>query len=473
MSYEVVVVGGGIGGMTVAALLAARGVSVCLLERQSRPGGCVASFEHSGYSFEPTAGLYSGWEPGGIYEQVFSKLPGKPPEVRRLSPAYEVRLPDQNEIAVSGDNEEFEAELRQAFPECAQAAVDFYRQAAQAVAVPHSVSAEDTTAARLSACSERFQRFIDVQLQTFTQSTSEQCSFLEAALVLTTPRRGLWAIRGGAQSLADTLAESMKQSGGKLRLDAPVLRLAYRSDGAAIGVDLLSGERVIATRAIVSNLTVWDTFGKLIGLGRTPPDVSKQLKQLRAWGTYSVFLGMDQTEQSNLPKSTTLVLTDWQHGSGYEPDQSQLTFAPSPAWDSRGPAGKLAVTASTFTHAEDWFSFHEDETSHEQQDQAALESLWSRLHLAIPELGDHVEVIETSTPQTLYETTRRKFGMTGKLMTGKIMTGKISPPSQLEPLAPLGRTIFPNVFLVGDTVSPGWGLEGICTEALALSQALT
>lgn len=467
MSYEVVVVGGGIGGLTVAALLAARGVSVCLLERQSRAGGCVASFEHSGYSFEPTAGLYSGWEPGGIYEQVFSKLPGKPPEVRRLSPAYKIRLPDQNEIAVSGDIEGFETELSRAFPECAHAAVDFYRQAAQAVAVPRSVSAEDTTAAHLSACSEKFKRFIDVQLQTFTQSTSDQCSFLEAAPVLTTPRRGLWAIRGGAQSLADALAESIRTSGGRLRLDTPVLRLAYGSDGAAIGVDLLSGERVIATRAIVSNLTVWDTYGKLIGLGRTPPDVSKQLKQLRAWGTYSVFLGMDQTEQYNLPKSTTLVLTDWQLESGYEPDQSQLTFAPAPVWDPRGPAGKLAVTASTFTHAEDWFSFHEDETSHEQQDQAALESFWSRLHQAMPELGDRVEVIETSTPQTVYETTRRKFGMTGKLITGKI-----SSPSQAEPHASLSRTIFPNVFLVGDTVSSGWGLEGICTAALGLAQTL-
>ena len=48
MSYEVVVVGGGVGGLTAAALLAARGVNVCLLERQSDLGGCAATVEHGG-----------------------------------------------------------------------------------------------------------------------------------------------------------------------------------------------------------------------------------------------------------------------------------------------------------------------------------------------------------------------------------------------------------------------------------------
>src|SRR5436309_14669227 len=94
MNHEVVVVGGGIGGLTAAALLAARGVNVCLFERQSHVGGCVANFEHLGYTFEPTAALYSGWERAGIYEKIFSELPVEALNGQPLSPAYVVRLPD-------------------------------------------------------------------------------------------------------------------------------------------------------------------------------------------------------------------------------------------------------------------------------------------------------------------------------------------------------------------------------------------
>jgi phytoene dehydrogenase-like protein len=93
MECEVVVVGGGIGGLTVAALLAARGVDVCLLERESRVGGCVTSFEKFGYSFEPGYGLYHSWRPNEVHHRVFAELPVEPPEVRLLEPGYLVRLP--------------------------------------------------------------------------------------------------------------------------------------------------------------------------------------------------------------------------------------------------------------------------------------------------------------------------------------------------------------------------------------------
>ena len=104
----------------------------------------------------------------------------------------------------------------------------------------------------------------------------------------------MFAIRGGSAALATRLAESIRSSGGSVRLDSPVLRLAYDSAGNAVGVDLLSGEKVTASKAIVSNLTVWDTYGKLVGLNRTPLAMRKALQTLRGWGAYLLFLSLDE-----------------------------------------------------------------------------------------------------------------------------------------------------------------------------------
>ena len=457
MEYEVIVVGGGVGGLTTAALLAARGVNVCLCERQSQVGGCLADFEHLGYKFEPTLGLYSGWEAGGTWERIWSELPGAPPTVQKLSPGYVVRLPEARDIAVSEERDRFEGELARVFPHFGKPAIEFFR-ALDRVAESGS---DDSVEKLLAQAPADFRLFLNVQLQAFGQCTSTQCSATRAAQLLVPTRVPVWSIDGGGQELANRLAQSLKASGGTIRLNAPVLRLAYASDGVPVGIDLLSGERVLAKRAIISNLTVWDTYGKLVGPGRTPKAIAAELRNLHAWGAYLLFLSMDEDAQNRLAARRMLVAPS---GDGEYNAEQQLGISVSDLSLDRAPEGKRAVTVTTFTEASDWFSFHEDEASVEEQDQAALETCWGRLHQAIPELGDSVEVIETVTPRTFYETTRRKFGMIGAPFNSA------GEPVSLESFA---VSHFPNLFLMGDTVSPGFGVEGIARKSRALADLLT
>jgi C-3',4' desaturase CrtD len=494
MDCEVVVVGGGIGGLTVAALLAQRGAHVCLLEREPNVGGCAASFEKFGYSFEPGYGLFSGWEPDGIHHRVFSELPVDPPEARRLEPGYVVRLPDHSDIALVDDKEQFEQTLRQTFPECAEQAVGFYRKlnsigealrralrrepallsvsksrraysllSEGRIASEILRSGKQSTLEHLDSVSMRFRRFVDVQLQLLAQAPSIDVPYLQAALALTAPRENMFAIRGGAAGLADKLAESIKRSGGRIRLDTPVLRLSYDSSGTAIGVDLLSGETLTASKAIVSNLTVWDTYGKLVGLNRTPAEVRKQLNTLRGWGAYLLFLGLDETTDDSSAADHVLALTDWQSEGPYDAEANQLMFAAAPSWDPRAPAGKRAVTVHAFSDVDDWFTFHKDEAELEEKDQRMLERCWQRLHAAMPELGSRIEVIDTSTPRSTYDLTRRKLGMVG---------GVIPTPGDFWLDGPTYLTTVPNVFIVSDTTSIG-GIEGLTCSALLLANKLT
>jgi phytoene dehydrogenase-like protein len=488
MNCEVAVVGGGIGGLTVAALLAQRGVDVCLLERESRVGGCAASFEKFDYPFEQGYGLYPSWQVNEIHDRVFSELPVDPPETRLLTPSYLVRLPDQSEITLTPNIEEFQKSLRNAFPECAEEAIRFYenllsvggalrrtfqntphflsapksQQAFSLMREPRLAaeilsSAKHTAADKLLGVSPRFRSFVDVQLQALAQAPSEKTAYLYAALALTAPLEGMFGIRGGADALANRLAESIRRSGGRVRLNAPVLRIAYDSAGAAQGLDLLSGETLTVSRAIVSNLTIWDTYGKLIGLNHTPSEIRQRLKSLQGWGAYLVYLAMDEAAAERLRSDHVLSLSEWAGEAPFDPEV-QLMFSAAPAWDSRAPEGKRSVTLHAFTAADDWFTFHTDETELEEKDQAMLEQCWQRLHTAMPELGNSVEVIDTATPRHSYELTRRRLGMVGGVATG---ASYVSSP------VPGFLTALPNVFLISDTTSPG-GIAGLTQDALVL-----
>lgn len=378
MSYDVLVVGGGIGGLSVAALLSARGLNTCLLERQSQVGGCIARVEFSGHDFEPGMGLYTSFGPGGIYEKLFSELPVDAPQVSLPSSPYVVRLADGTDVKLTKDEV----------------------------------------------------RFQDL------------------------PRGDLYSIAGGTASLAERLAQSIKMSGGTVRLNSPVLRLSYDESGDATGVDLLSGERVFAAKAIISNLTIWDTYGKLVGLNRTPPEIKKHLNTLQGRGAYLVYASIEESAVARLPGERLLVTGE--ADSREEESFEEFTLAISTS--QTAPAGKSAVTFTSRTEVEPWFSYQTSEEDYEERDQVALERFWKRIHAALPELGSDIEIIETANPRTYYDLTRRKLGMVLGVDQGPITSH---------------QTFLPNVFMVGDTISPNARLDAIVASAILLSNELS
>ena len=73
-AYDAVVVGGGVGGLTAAGLLSARGLRVLLLEREQKTGGYVTGFFRDGFYFDATGAFVAACGEGGEFRQILESL---------------------------------------------------------------------------------------------------------------------------------------------------------------------------------------------------------------------------------------------------------------------------------------------------------------------------------------------------------------------------------------------------------------
>lgn len=75
---EYAVVGSGVGGSSIAALLNAKGYDVALFEKEPYLGGCSSTFTHKGHKYNTGATTLAGYEDGHTVKEVFDTIGVKP-----------------------------------------------------------------------------------------------------------------------------------------------------------------------------------------------------------------------------------------------------------------------------------------------------------------------------------------------------------------------------------------------------------
>jgi len=74
MDYDIIVAGGGLGGLTAGAKLAREGKKVLLIEQHSQPGGCATTFKRGDYTLEVGLHEMDGPSPRDMKNRIFGEL---------------------------------------------------------------------------------------------------------------------------------------------------------------------------------------------------------------------------------------------------------------------------------------------------------------------------------------------------------------------------------------------------------------
>lgn len=477
-----VVIGAGVGGLTTAAVLARAGVEVTVLEAQVYPGGCAATFFHQGYRFDSGATLAAGFYPGGPMERV--ALAAGIPEwnSRPADTAMVVHLPGGLSVPRRGGDARWE-EISRAF---GQLGVDFFRwQEHTADALwqlamrlppwpPRSMGdllslaatglpwlarhpsptlvadAFQPVAAHLHRTDGALRLFVDGQLLISAQVASPRANALYGAAALDLPRRGVVHLAGGMGSIAETLAATVRQHGGKVLLHHEVTRI--RADGKRAFIVETKRDGDFPADLVIANLTPWNA-AELLGEGISTPLKHLPPHPRDGWGAFMVYVGLDG---SALPPDLPLhhqVLTRHPLGEG-----NSVFASLSPAWDAaRAPAVHRALTLSTHTALDDWWHLYEnDRPAYEAHKASLAEKTLEAAELALPGLRSAARLVMPGTPVTFQRFTRRKWGWVGGF-----------PQTSL--LRSLSPRLAKNLWLVGDSIFPGQSTAAVALGGLRVA----
>jgi len=481
--WDAVVIGSGLSGATAAALLAARGHRVVVVERDQHAGGCAASFEHQGYAFAVGATVGMGLEPGGVVRRVYDRL-GLAPRFAPVDPAIRVLVGDRV-VDLHADRQAWAAEVARAFPgqergkrafwaEVARLARGLAHAAERFPVMPfaHPRDLLDTAAAAhpsLLPVLLKLRRsvadllsdhgvddpvhraFLDGQLVDAMQTTADDCAAPNGALALDVYRRGAQYVDGGLRGIAEDFLDVVRRRGGSVRFATRARAILVDDRRRVAGVVTRTGE--LRAPVVVSTVPLANT-AQLVG-----DDVRTRLHERARrhqthWGPFMLYLGVDERA---LPAGVApfLQVTDVARDGGPTPvhDGGNLLISISPAFDpGRAPAGKRAITVSTHVDAGTWLDIAERPADYAAAKARMTERLLGQMERLLPDLRSGLDVVMAGTPRTFERYTRRAGGTAG---------GFPQTVANANFAAPSHRTDIAGLFLAGDTVFPGQGALGV------------
>jgi phytoene dehydrogenase-like protein len=327
--FDVIVIGSGIGGLTVAALLAKlQGKRVLVLEQHFTAGGFTHAFERQG-KFHWDVGLHyvGDMGKGGTGRAVFDYLTNGALQWQKMPDPFEKFVYPDFSFEVYGNPKRFQADLIQRFPG-EQAAIQQYFADVQKAAFwfgAHGMAelfpswlqpllkrglktfgaiARQTTQHYLDTHfrDDRLKALLASQWGDYGLPPSQSCFGIHGVIV-THYFQGGWYPVGGAQAIAAAIIPVIKQAGGTVLTQRRVTEILLQSN-TAVGVKVENLARSQATwetyhaPIVVSDAGAFNTYQKLIPANYPLPTRPQIQSFPKGTSVLTVYLGLKENPQT-------------------------------------------------------------------------------------------------------------------------------------------------------------------------------
>lgn len=320
----VVVIGGGLGGLSASAVLARQGFPVTLVEQHDRPGGYATTFDRAGgkFTFDVSLHATSGVG-GGPMREVFKEtgildkveMVELPELCRIVTPEHDLTWPQKDPDAIMD-------QLIQIFPHEAEGIRGFFNEILgilDEVSKPFNrdswwdlirfpLTHKRMWAIRKQTLKDVLDRYVqDPKLRSLLSSfwgyyglpPSKLSGFYYAIATASYMRFGGHYVKRRSQDLSYALMDAIEEVGGRVLLETEAAGITLKQ-GIVSGVKLKDG-RSIETKAVISNASVPATMRML------PPEAisnqasektQKYLDKLKTYrpslSTFIVWLGLNR-----------------------------------------------------------------------------------------------------------------------------------------------------------------------------------
>ena len=496
-TWDVIVIGSGIGGLVTASQLAAKGAKTLVLERYLIPGGSGGSFRREGYTFDVGASMIFGFGEKG-HTNLLTRALGDVGQHCETVPdpaQLEYHLPGGLNVAVDRDYEAFIARLSGLFPHEAKGIRAFYDTCWQVFncldAMP-LLSLEDPAylakvffkaplaclglarwlpfnvgdVARQHIKDEQLLKLIDMECFCWSVMPADLTPMINAGMVFSDRHAGgINYPKGGVGVIAEKLVAGLESHGGAIRYKARVTEVLIEN-GQAVGVKLADGETIHARR-VVSNATRWDTFAGEGSVRQPLVDAAHTPKAERTWrrrykpspSFLSLHLGVDASLIPEGFHCHHLLLEDW---AAMEDEQGVIFVSiPTLLDPSLAPEGRHIVHTFTPSDIQAWKGL--SPSAYKAKKAADAARLVQRLEAILPGLAGAIRHQEIGTPRTHRRFLGRMGGSYGPI-----------PALRLPGLLPMpfNRTGLQNLYCVGDSCFPGQGLNAVAFSGFACAHRI-